>query len=194
MHTILLKNWAFLIILYRIEEMKKIVCLLTIFLMNFNVFATEGVFMAPSLGLTYASSSSESLASQMGLHVGVIGGFRRGNLALELGIARSRVTNQAIGSNNYETELENDLYFGGLRLFTGEFLSFAAGFMSHNLKATINNNSSDIDGSYLSFYGSMGVNFNLNKYKDLYWEGTFSPVSEADIYYVQFAAGLRFYL
>ena len=177
--------------------MKKLILIL---LFSFTTFAGEGVYIAPSLGLTYGSGGDESLSSLLGNHVGVVGGHRLGNFAFELGIKRVNMTNESIGNDNYDSEVTNDMYFGGVRAFLSDIFVLSAGLVSHNLDMEVKNDSGtrlknkEDDGSYLSFYAGMGIQHDLNNSMDFYWEGNLFSIPDINMFNVEMTLGLRFYL
>lgn len=130
----------------------------------------------------------------LGINVGIVGGYRFGTSAFEFGIKRSAVSNSQIGDKDYDSEITNDMYFGGFRFFAGDIFSIAGGYTSHNLDFDVTGATIDSNGSYNSFYASMGINISQSADRDFFWEGNLYPISEADIFQVDFVAGFRFYL
>jgi hypothetical protein len=174
--------------------------LIFILLFSFSVFAGKGIFIAPSLGFTYGSGGHDSLSSMLGNHVGVTGGQRIGNFAYELGIKRMNLTNESIGNEDYDSEITNDMYFGGVRAFLSDIFVLSAGLVSHNLSMEIKDDDGDRlknkedNGSFFGFYAGMGIQHELNNNMDLYWEGNLYPVPEISMFNVELTLGLRIFL
>lgn len=173
--------------------------ILILLIVSFTVFARDTIYLAPHLGGTYASSSEDAYASSLGSHIGITGGLRQGRFAFEAGIRRSNLDNDNGGNDDYDSELINDMYFAGLRIFLNDSFVFNGGLISHNLDTSVKKNgirrkSDEQDGSYMSFYLGMGMQHELGGDMDIFWEGSAQPLSEVDIFMIEMTLGMRIYL
>lgn len=183
--------------------MKVLIALILFSILNTfgqNSYASDGLYLAPQIGMIYNASSKDAYASSLGNKVGLLGGKRFGNMALESGIARTALNNTNGGDTKYRSEYTNDLYFIGLRLFLSENFSFNGGLISHNLDCTVKDKngkrlkSKEENGSYTSYYLGMGMQHSLNNEMDLYWESNLTPINEIDFFQVEVLFGIRIYL
>ena len=167
-----------------------------ILLGSLNSYGGEGVYIAPQLGVSYGSGGEEAYSSLLGNNIGIDGGIKLNNMAIEFGIKRSLLSNSSIGSTDYDTEIKNDIYSAGVRIFTDSLINFKTGFVSHNFDMTIKEDEElEEDGSFTSIYFGSGINLSLAQTgMDFFWEGTLFPISDVDLYEIDLSIGLRVYM
>lgn len=177
----------------------KIFSLFILLVFSHHTFAKDGVYLAAAAVPIYGSGSADAKSSLLGTGIALTAGLRIQNVGFEGGVKRLTVTNSELGNDDYDTEIQNAILFGGARLFFSNIFSFKAGLSSHNLEMDIFKNgtrleSAEDDGEYFGIYGGMGIVSPMTKETDLYFESTLYPVSEVDIYFIDIEIGLRFYL
>ena len=159
----------------------------------------QNLYLAPALTMGFSSGDSEAKSSLLGPGIALSAGARFGVSMFEIEYKRFKFSGSQIGSPDYDTQVYDSIFSGGLRVLLNNIFSIKAGLAIHHFemdifKDDIRQENIENEGEFIGFYAGMGIAHNISKMGQLFLESTLYPVSEVNLFIVDMQVGYRIYL
>lgn len=170
-----------------------------LFFLPSTLWGQSGIYIAPAMNLAYGSGSGDSKSSLLGPSFALAAGMRANNIGAEMEFKQIKLTNSQIGNKDYDTEIYDTIFSGGVRFFLQNVFSIKLGLSQHFVEMNINKDGQSLDneeedGQFFGFYGGMGIIHQFTKDSEVFLESTLYPVPDIDMYIVDMQLGLRILL